>query len=59
VVQVEAPSTLPAGTTVRFRSISEIDGLLSQPVPGRSDGAAVRTDPGTGIRHLSWLVITR
>lgn len=58
-IGVQAPSDLPAGTVVRFRSISEIDGHLSEPAPGRATGTAVETDPGAGITELTWLVISR
>lgn len=56
---VRAPSDLPAGTPVSFRTISEIDGHWSEPVPGHADGAAVATDPSVGITELTWLVISR
>lgn len=58
-IAVRAPSDLPAGTPVRFRSINEIDGHLSEPVPGVADGTAVTTEPSLGITELSWLVISR
>lgn len=58
-IGVRVPSDLPAGTAVKFRSISEIDGLLSEAAPGRATGTAVETDPGAGISELSWLVISR
>jgi hypothetical protein len=58
-IAVRAPSDLPAGTAVRFRTISEIDGRLSEPAPGQADGSAVATDPGAGITELTWLVISR
>lgn len=58
-IAVRAPSSLPAGTLVRFRTISEIDGRFSEPVPGRALGDVVVTDPSTGIRELTHLVISR
>jgi hypothetical protein len=58
-IAVRAPSGLPAGTEVKFRTISEIDGHLSEPAPGRATGAAVETDPSAGITELTWLVISR
>ena len=58
-VGVRAPSNLPEGTRVQFRTISEIDGSLSEPVPGRASGTSVATDPSTGITRLTYLVITR
>jgi hypothetical protein len=58
-IAVRAPSDLPPGTAVRFRTISEIDGHLSEPVPGQADGSAVETDPSAGISELTWLVISR
>lgn len=58
-IAVRASTTLPAGTDVNFWSISEIDGLLSDPAPGASDGSFVTTDGGAGITELSWLVISR
>lgn len=58
-IGVRAPSTLPAGTAVEFRTISEIDGSLSEPAPGVADGSAVSTSDGSGIHELTYLVITR
>jgi hypothetical protein len=58
-VGVRAPSSLPSGTAVRFRTISELDGLMSMPVTGHADGQFVATDPGVGIDRLTWLVISR
>lgn len=58
-ISVRAPSSLPAGTPVFFRTIDEIDGHLSEPVPGHADGTVVATDPSVGITELSWLVISR
>ena len=56
---VRAPSDLPAGTPVRFRTVSELDGAFSEPIPGEADGALVATAPGAGITELTWLVISR
>lgn len=53
-----APSTLPAGTPVRFRALSELDGRLSEPAVGLADGAYVATSPGAGLTELTWLVIS-
>lgn len=58
-IAVRAPSDLPAGTAVKFRTISELDGRLSDPAPGRATGTAVETDPSAGITELTWLVISR
>jgi hypothetical protein len=58
-IGVKAPSTLGAGTVVKFRAISEIDGRLSEPALGKADGAFVTTDVGAGIHALTWLVISR
>jgi hypothetical protein len=58
-IAVRAPSDLPSGTAVKFRTINEIDGHLSDPVPGSADGTGVETDPAAGITELSWLVISR
>jgi hypothetical protein len=58
-IAVGAASTLPAGTRVSFRTINEIDGTFSAPVPGRASGRDVATDPGTGITELTYLVISR
>lgn len=54
-----APADLPDGTAVTFRTISEIDGLFSDPVPGQASGGFVATEPGTGITRITYLVITR
>lgn len=58
-IAVSAASDLPAGTPVKFRTISEIDGHLSEPALGQADGSVVETEPGAGITELSWLVISR
>ncbi|MDI1484190.1 hypothetical protein QHF84_46765 [Polyangium sp. y55x31] len=58
-IAVRAPSDLPAGTKVRFRTISEIDGAFSEPVPGEADGTSVATAPQVGISELTWLVISK
>lgn len=57
-IAVRAPSNLPAGTEVRMRTISEIDGELSAPVTAVADGTSVATPEG-GITELSWLVVSR
>lgn len=41
------------------RTISEIEGHLSDPTPGRATGTVVKTDPSAGITELTWLVIAR
>lgn len=58
-IEIRAESTLPAGTPVEFRTISEIDGRLSEPIAGMADGTFVATATGTGISELTWLVISR
>jgi len=54
----EHAAILTQGTVVKFRSINEINGHLSAPAMGMADGTHVVTDPGAGITHLSWLVIS-
>lgn len=56
-VRVELP--LPAGTRVQFRTLSELDGTMSEPAFGGSDGTYVITDEGAGIDNLTWLIISR
>jgi hypothetical protein len=58
-IAVRVPSDLPAGTPVSFRTIDEIDGTLSDPVPGTADGQFAATDADAGIAELSWLVLSR
>jgi hypothetical protein len=58
-VAVKAPSGLPAGTAVKFRTIDEMDGRFSAPVPGRASGTFVSTDAGSGISELTYLVISK
>jgi hypothetical protein len=58
-IAVQASSSLPSGTAVKFRTVSELDGQLSEPVAGVADGDVVRTAPGTGIVELTWLVISQ
>lgn len=55
---VRVASTLPDGSPVNFRTINEIDGTFSTPVPGRASGGFLATDPGAGIIELTWLVIS-
>jgi hypothetical protein len=57
-IGVKAPSSLPAGTRVMFRTIDEIDGSFSEPVPGLASGEFVATDPAAGITELTHLVIS-
>jgi hypothetical protein len=58
-IGVRAALAVPAGTAVRFRSISEIDGHLSPAVPGRADGSSVATDPGTGLLELTYIIVSK
>jgi hypothetical protein len=57
-IAVRAPADLPAGTTVRLRTIHHLDGIFSEPVSGTADGTVVTTDPGVGITLLTYLVIS-
>lgn len=57
-IAVRAPLDLPDGTAVSFHTVSELDGNCSPAVPGQANGGYVTTDPGTGITHLTYLVIT-
>ncbi len=58
-VGVRVPSTLAAGTPVKFWTIGELDGVLLAPVPGQATGRHVATDPDTGIAVLTYLLISR
>jgi len=58
-IGLRAPSTLAAGTAVKFRTMGELDGTLSEPVPGRATGRHLATDLSAGITHLTYLVISR
>jgi hypothetical protein len=57
-IAVRVASTLPDGAAVKFRTINEIDGTFSAPVPGRASAGFVATDAGAGITGLTWLVIS-
>jgi hypothetical protein len=57
-IAVKVPSTLPPGTLVSFRTIDDINGTFSAPVPGRATGTHVVTGASTGIGALTHLVIT-
>lgn len=57
-IAVRALASLQPGTPVYFRTIDDIDGTLSEPVPGHVAGTHVATDASTGIRRLTHLVIT-
>jgi hypothetical protein len=58
-IAVRAASSLADGTRVNFRTINEIDGTFSAPVPGQAARGYLATDPGAGITELTWLVISR
>lgn len=57
-IAVIAPSTLPDKTSVFFRTISSLDGTLSTPAMGTSDGKSVSTADGQGILELTRIVIS-
>ena len=57
-IAVRAALNLPSGTRVNFRTIDEIDGHFSVPVPGVANGQTVETLPSVGIVELTWLVIS-
>ena len=58
-IAVRLRSALPPGARVTFRTIDEIDGTFSAPVPGRVSDGFLATDPGAGITELTYLVISR
>jgi len=58
-ISLRFPTTMPAGTKVRLRTIRELDGRLSPPEGGTSDGKFIVSDPGAGIADLTWLVVSR
>jgi hypothetical protein len=58
-IGVSAPSDLPAGTPVKFRTLGELDGKLSAPAAGTADGVRVETAALSGIDDLTWLVISK
>ena len=57
-VPVRAPSSLPAGTLVYFRSVDPLDGSLSAPAEGRSDGQYAETVEGDGLSLLTQVVLS-
>jgi hypothetical protein len=57
-VGIQLESDLAAGTTVLFRTIDEIDGRFSEPVPGVATGTSLMTEEGTGINVLTHLVVS-
>ncbi|MFB3814168.1 MAG: hypothetical protein ACE14L_08655 [Terriglobales bacterium] len=58
-IAVRLATTLPAGTSVRLRTVGELDGRLSSPEGATSNGRYIVSDPGTGITDLTWLVVSR
>jgi hypothetical protein len=58
-IAVRAKTSLPAGTKVQMRTINELDGTLSEPHTGTSDGRFIKSDEGAGISSLTWLIISR
>jgi hypothetical protein len=57
-IAVRMASDLSEGTEVLLRTISEIDGLFSEPISGVADGTAVVSEEGSGIFELTYLVIS-
>ncbi|MEQ1503607.1 MAG: hypothetical protein ABMB14_15320 [Myxococcota bacterium] len=57
-IEVRAPTTLPDGAAVEFRSISIFGGHLSEPALGHASGGFVTTDPGEGLFELTYVVIS-
>ncbi len=58
-VGVRLPSTLAAGTPVKFWTLGELDGALLAPAPGRATGTHVVTDADGGITVLTYLLVSR
>lgn len=58
-IAVRAPVALPDGTAVEVRVVSELDGLLSAPIPAHVSGGVATTDAGEGITRLTYLVIVQ
>ncbi len=58
-IAVRFPTKVPAGTKVRLRTIGDLDGRLSPPEAGTSDGKFILSDPGAGITDLTWLVVSQ
>lgn len=58
-IGIRAPCDLTDGTSVKFRTLSEIDGTFSAPVPGLVQGGVLTTEAGAGITRLTYLVISR
>ena len=59
--EARASVAAPAGSEVHFRTVSEFEGKLSDPIVGHAsnDGQSVSTDPGQGLTNLTWLLISR
>ena len=59
-VAVKVKLALAANTEVHFRTISELNGALSDPAIGHEamDGLSAATDANQGIDNLTWLIVT-
>lgn len=58
VVGIQLESELAAGTPVLFRTIDELDGRFSEPIPGVATGTSLVTAEAAGITSLTHLVVT-
>lgn len=57
-VGFSAPSDLPPGSVVHFRSVGALGEGLSAPALGTADGTRVSTNPGEGLFELTHVVIS-
>lgn len=58
-IAVHIESDLPAGTTVRFRTINDEDGSFSDPIDGIATGQALITPDQSGVTMLTHLVVSQ
>jgi hypothetical protein len=57
-VPLSAPVDLTDGTQVRFRTVSYLNGSLSEPVTGQVVDGLAKTHPGEGVVALSQVILT-
>ena len=59
-IPITAQVMAAPGAAVNFRTVSDLDGSISDAVPGHAamDGKSVSTDPGKGITTITWLLLS-
>lgn len=58
-IGVRLPTTLGDGTAAEIRTVSELDGVMSEPIAVTVSGGFIATTGGQGIARLTYLVVAQ